>query len=125
MTQEHPITPPPKLVHQWHKEACKDPYNGGTFFESKTLKHIATQAARWGADEQLEQDARWLDTCALFSTHLTITPSGDALRQAMRFKPPSLKEQALEILEINNDVDSQLNAAHYNILRLALQSLPD
>ena len=38
---------------------------------------------------------------------------------------PSLKEQALEILEINNDVDSQLSAVHYNIICSALEELPN
>jgi hypothetical protein len=124
MTQEHPITPPPELMHQWHKEACKDPYHGGTFFESKTLKHISTQAARWGADEQLEQDARWLDTCALFSTHLTITPSGDALRQAMRSKPPSLKDEVKQIIDCLVEGDC-LNDEDETTLRRALEQLND
>ena len=62
MTQEHAITPPDRLIHQWIMEATEPSY-------------VPTQAARWGADQQLEQDARCLDTCALFSEHLTITPS--------------------------------------------------
>ena len=95
MPEEHPITPPPQLVHQWHKEACKDPYHGGTFFESKTLKHISTQAARWGSDQQLELDAKWLDHNALNEAHLKVVPMGEVLKEAMRPKPPSLKEQAL------------------------------
>jgi hypothetical protein len=37
-------------------------------------------------------------------------------------KPLSLKEQALIALD---DIDSQLDAAHYNILRRALEALPD
>ena len=49
------ITPPPELIKQWHKEACKDPYHGGTFFESKTLKHIAAQAAQWGYQQAIEE----------------------------------------------------------------------
>ena len=103
MTQEHPITPPPELVHQWHKETCKDPCNGSTFFESKTLKHISTQAARWGADQQLELDAKWLDHNALNEAHLKIAPMGELLKKAMRPKPPSLKELALMALEDAND----------------------
>ena len=93
MTDQHPITPPPELVHQWHKEACKDPYNGGTFFESKTLKHIATQAARWGANQELEACCEWLRNNGLFETRI------DHLRAARRPKSPSLKEQALMALE--------------------------
>jgi hypothetical protein len=39
---------------------------------------------------------------------------------ARRPKPPSLKEQAIAVLE-----DAQLDAAHYNILLRALEALPD
>jgi len=89
---DHPITPPPELYGQWYDESPDDDELG-------LVEHIATQAARWAADQQLEQDAKWLDTTALFSSNLTITPSGNALRQVMRPKPPSLKEQALETLQ--------------------------
>lgn len=37
-------------------------------------------------------------------------------------KSPSLKEQAIEILD---DIDTQLDAVHYNILRRALETLSD
>jgi len=122
MTQEHPITPPPELVHQWHKETCKDPCNGSTFFESKTLKHISTQAARWGADQQLELDAKWLDHNALNEAHLKIAPMGELLKKAMRPKPPSLKEQALETLKYPKDLWSE---AEVETIRRALKALPD
>ena len=117
MTQEHPITPPPELVMQWLEKGPEDDEFG-------ISQHIATQAARWGADEQLEQDARWLDTCALFSTHLTITPSGDALRQAMRSKPPSLKEQALFAID-TAVADGRLSSDVSNVVRRALEALPN
>ena len=83
-----------------------------------------------GADVQLDRDARWLDAHALFSAHLTITPSGDALRQAMRPKVLSLKEQALQALESADGADHSVVATmlttdqHALILR-ALKSLPD
>ena len=115
MTQEHPITPPPELVQQWWD---------GTHGALYEFEAVTTQAARWGADEQLEQDARWLDTCALFSTHLTITPSGDALRQAMRPKPPSLKERALAALNVIED--KMLGpTTEEKLIRKALEALPN
>ena len=92
---DHPITPPPELVHQWHKEACKDPYHGGTFFESKTLKHIATQAARWGADQELEACCEWL----VNSLSEDPEEASQELRAARRPKPPSLKKLALAALD--------------------------
>ena len=118
MTQEHPITPPPELVQQWWD---------GTHGALYEFEAVTTQAARWGADQQLEQAAKWLDTCALFSAHLTITPPGDALRQAMRPKSPSLKEQALEqlkSLEVAFLVTHGGDAKTENIRR-ALEALPN
>ena len=45
---EHPITPPPELVEQWREEADNQlpPY----------YDYIATQAARWGADQERLQE---------------------------------------------------------------------
>jgi hypothetical protein len=111
----NPITPPPELVHQWHKEACKDPYHGGTFFESKTLKHIATQAAQWGADQELEACCKWT----------AIVGGADALRAARRPKPPSLKEQALQLLETYNTSGVMLTADQADTIRAALEALDD
>ena len=76
-------------------------------------------ATQWGADQELEAWCEWLDA-GLRTPYVAIR-----LRSDRRSKPPSLKEQALEILEINNDVDSQLSAVHYNIIRRALEALPN
>jgi hypothetical protein len=114
---EHPITPPPfELVNQWHKEACKDPYNGGAFIESKVLKYIATAAAQWGADQELEACCEWLRS----QHHSDTWPS--RIRAARRPKPPSLKEQALAVLD---DCADHLDGAHENTIRRALEALPN
>jgi hypothetical protein len=123
MTQDHPITPPPELVFQWHREACKDPYNGGTFFESKTLKHIATQAAQWGADQELEACCDWVSQwrCMVGGNRPEV-----GLRAARRPKPPSLKGQAL--IELCNLVDDlQRHGLGYSsdTIRRALEQLDD
>ena len=55
MAQGHPITPPPELVMQWLEDGPEDGELG-------ISKHIATQAAQWGADTELEACIRWLDT---------------------------------------------------------------
>jgi len=117
--QQHPITPPLELLQQWAFEywGPQEPVGEGETY-------IATQAARWGADQQLEQDAKWLDTNALFSHNLTISPSGDALRQKMRPKPPSLKELNLKHLEVM-ERDGHYLPEIIADLRRALESLPD
>ena len=81
MTQEHPITPPPELVQQWINEE-----------DGLTAGHIATQAAQWGADQELEACCELLiDKCFVGQATL--------LREWRRPKPPSLKEQALNTLD--------------------------
>ena len=119
MTQEHPIIPPPELVHQWHKVACKDPYNGGTFFGSKVLKSIATQAARWGADTELDACCECINDLA----HGADVILAD-LRAARRPKPPSLKEQALFAID-TAVADGRLSSDVSNVVRRALEALPN
>jgi hypothetical protein len=82
--------------------------------------HIATRAAQWGADQQLAEDAEWLDHNALNDVHLKIIPLGEALKEAMRPKPPSLKEQALETLD---RMDQFPTANDQHIIRRALEQL--
>ena len=119
---DHPITPPPELVEQWVTESWH--------VQPRELRvaasdiHIATQAARWGADQQLAEDAKWLDHNALNKAHLKIAPMGDALKEAMRPKPPSLKEQALAELEILSDYAHGLGCSE-SAIRRALEALPE
>ena len=118
MTQEHPITPPPELVREWSQ-------NRGYSCADELWDYLATQAARWGADQQLELDAKWLDHNALNEAHLKVVPMGEVLKEAMRPKPPSLKEQALEALEALPKFAIQENTDFIRVIRRALESLPD
>jgi hypothetical protein len=85
-----PITPPPELMQQWAAEYWNDP--GEPIGNGE--KYIATQAAQWGADQELEACCEWLRSKDI------LEPAIDALRATRRPKPPSLKEQALERLEL-------------------------
>ena len=80
MTNQHPITPPLELVHQW-----------ADMLSSRSDHAVFSFAAQWGADQQLAEDAKWLDRHALDAPHLKITPVGESLIEAMRPKPPRLK----------------------------------
>jgi hypothetical protein len=116
MTQDykHPITPPPELVQQWWEEADQYQDDPKTYFD-----YVATEAAQWGADQELEACCEWLHWQNL-ATHPELIPS---LRAARRSKPPSLKEQALEALaHILNNSSTQLGA---DTIRRALEALPD
>jgi len=69
-----------------------------------------TVAAQWGADQELEACCEWL----------MYENDRQGLRAACRPKPPSLKEQAIAVLE-----DAGVSAAHYNILLRGLEQLDD
>ena len=81
----HPITPPPELVQEWTSLANEE--EGHEVWSS-----IATQAAQWGADQELEACCEW-------SSWRHSRQIADQLRDARRPKPSSLKEQALEQLD--------------------------
>jgi len=122
MTQEHPITPPPELVKQWECTA----YNAAPI---PYTHHIARCAARWGADQQLAEDAKWLDCNALNEAHLKTIPVGGLLKEAMRPKPPSLKEQAKFAAAVLRSPDETCSIAelqqHWHTICNALEQLDD
>jgi hypothetical protein len=110
LTDQHPITPPPKLVREWNQNAI------GTHFRPYGYSEcIAIQAARWGADQELEACCEWLSVpCPSY---------GRELRAARRPKPPSLAEQALEAHErmwIGGTTD-----ADWALIRVALERLQE
>jgi hypothetical protein len=124
MTQEHPSIPSRELVQEWlntprHTHAPKD----GTFVVQKChslsnseVMALAEQAARWGADQELEACCEW------FSKNYAI-PSNQ-LRAARRPKSMSLKEQALEALK-HAEEGWRPVPADCEIIRRALKQLDD
>jgi len=82
-------------------------------------EHVATQAARWGADQELEACCAWLKTKEWIYPEFS-----DKLRAARRPKPPSLKAGAIEVLD---ELDGlfELPAGHYNTILRALEQLDD
>jgi hypothetical protein len=104
---DHPITPPPELVQQWRNE---EPYEG-----------LLSRAAQWGADQELEACCEWIAAYPwLDHPELLIKQ----LRAIRRPKPPSLKEQALAVIE-NSAICDHLSPEHAAILRRALEQLDD
>jgi hypothetical protein len=114
MTQEHPITPPEELVDQWNEAwiDAKVKHEGLVTF-------IATQAAQWGADQELEA------CCHCFARDLRESLALE-LRARRRPKPLSLKEQALEELEqLRGDANSMGMGFDAPAIRRALEQLDD
>ena len=104
--QQHPITPPPELVQQWAQ-------NRGYSCANELWEYLATHAARWGADQELEA------CCELIGSAYV----RDKVRSARRPKPPSLKEQALALLDKAEDPRWDIN--DFSIVRKALEQLDD
>jgi len=109
---EHPITPPPELIEEWWGDKPS-----GT-----SIARLATQSARWGADQELEACCEWLEQQV---------PARDWLAmqlRAARTASPSLKEQALEALgrfSANSHTTAHQMQNDFDLFRRALQSLDD
>ena len=113
MTNTSPITPPLELVHEW-----------ADMLSSRSDHAVFSIAAQWGADQELEACCEWLSGCGCKSY-------GRELRAARRPKPPSLKEQALQVLRpLSNPVmpgtpEYRLYEPQAEIIRRALEALDD
>ena len=115
MTEQHPITPSEEVVDGWEGEWHH--YNGRDTYEM----FMAKQAARWGADAELEACCEWLQ--ARISEGWNPCHLED-LRNSRRPKPPSPKEEALQVLE-NLIETRRIVDPEYQALRHALEQLDD
>lgn len=116
MTNQQPITPPPALINQWLGEFFGCTVNGITDSD----RYLATKAARWGGDQELEACVEWLQDPDLnVDTY--------KLRAARRPKPPSLKKEAYAALDtyIYGEPDPKDKERTYNTIRKALETLPE
>jgi hypothetical protein len=102
--EEHPITPPPELVEQW----AHLPADWNT---------VASLIAQWGADQELEACCEWVDWkwSGIKSREL---------RATRRPKQPSLKEQALALVEQHED-GWRPSPKDWDTIRRALEQLDD
>ena len=109
--QQHLITPPLKMVEQW-----------ADMLSSRSDHAVFGLAVQWGANQELEACCEWAkqfnydDECY-----------EDKLRAARRPKPPSLKQQAYDALDtfIYGEPNPKVYARTYNIIRRALEALPN
>jgi len=107
------ITPPSELVQQWRKSGPADAAVNNAY-----ECHIATCAAQWGADMELEACCEWMKRHLFSGLHLI-----KQLRAARRPKPPSLKEEAFLALEaLLGPTKGGTNA---ETIRRALEQLDD
>lgn len=101
----HPITPP--------EEMCAHLLGSG-----KTFYEMLIEAARWGADTELEACCHEVQN--MYS-------GGSRLRASRRPKPPTLKQQALEEMRalVSYMEGKGEIAVNFDAIRQAIDSLPD
>jgi hypothetical protein len=119
MTQQHSITPPPELVEKVSLEAIvafPDDESGAVEIDEARDEYIAQFFAQWGADQELEACRQWLEINGAPRKFI------DGLLAARRPKPPSLKEQALNVYNRIYDCNQHED---FETIRLALEQLPD
>jgi len=110
--QQYSITPPPELVQQWIGDYYGCPVSGEL---AGVETAIAARAAQWGADQELE--------ACLANIHTMYgKDKADWLRVMRRPKPPSLKEQALDVLHLSFD-RGYLKEEAADTIRRALESI--
>lgn len=122
--QQHPITPPPELVEQWANALARTPRENVIFAKHEFA--LATQAAQWGADQELEACVEWLgDAPVVYNDNNDLHP-GSYLRDDRRPKP-SLKEQALTALHAVATGANDTREQHQDLdtIRQALEALPN
>ena len=104
---ENNFTPPPELVELWVD-----------LLATRSDEAVFSLAAKWGADAELEKCCEVLDS-------LNDGYWSEKLRAARR-KPPTLKEQALALIDGCNDPDNDyLDDDALATIRRALKQLPE
>jgi len=120
MTDNHPITPPPELMQKWI-----DLIN---YYSPFWKQQLIVNAAHWGANQELDACCKLFESNAVCGTKFQRRSSVRDLRDKRRPKPPSLKEQALEALEVEDDampLRSLERSERFDTIRRALEALPN
>jgi len=111
--QQHPVVPDPELLQEW--------YDDKTDYFTDMIR-----AAQWGADQELEACCEWLgDAPVVYNDNSDLHP-GVYLRDARRSRPLSLKQQALQELNLTEDLEgAELSRTQVDLIRRALEALPE
>ena len=112
MTNQHP-SPSLFQVREWREEAIRRQYTC-----DEADEYIAEQSAQWSADKELLACGNYLKQCAAWEEEDVIE-----FYNYRRPKPPSLKEQALAILDDAHRGD--LGEDEMATIRRALEQLDD
>jgi hypothetical protein len=107
------IYPPNHLLRKWESLIID---------EEQNVDVVLYEAFQAGADQELEACCEWIEN----ESCLTNSVMAKRLRDARRPKRPSLKEQALQALDLLK-VDASTHGLGFDssAIRRALESLPD
>jgi hypothetical protein len=82
------------------------------------MQHVSEKAAQWGADCELDACCEWVGE--------RLTAFAANLKAVRRPKPPTLKEQALQELNLTKDLEgAELSRTQVDLIRRALEALPE
>ena len=116
MTDNHPITPPPELVQHWLGNHFGTTVSGEV---SDVELAITTQAANWGADQELEGCVDIIcDTVGHYSAQCL------RAKRRPQLKPPTLNSIALQMLG-TIERDARYLPEITDTIRKALEQLDD
>lgn len=118
---KHPITPPSELVEDWIEMAKLTPKR------PPNPNELATIAARWGADQELDACSNFLERELWGIGEDRIGDLLEKLYAERRPKPLTLKELALDELDRipTHDNEGRTVGVDASIIRRALESLPE
>lgn len=117
MTDQHPITPPPELRRLWAQQAeCVNPCDHVAW-----LERVAVLASQWGADRRLEAVCEYIAGPGKWFANPEHRIA--EVRAAMRPKPPSLAEEALDAQQ--RMWNGKANHADWELIRRALERLQE
>ena len=111
----HPITPSLALIDRWWYEAKQN-----AKYDEPIGPLVATRAAQWGANQELKACCEWLEAYDYDEVGKQLA---ELLRAVRRPKPPSLKEQALALLQPGEP--RLFNSEMQDTIRRALEALPN
>ena len=115
MTDLNPVdamtTPPEKLFAKWEDDILNERENVDVVLDCAWKNGFVA-----GANQELDACCEWLDRRLFGRDEIA------EFRAARSPKPPSLKEQALAVLD---DCANCLDGAHENTIRRALEALDD
>ena len=124
MISSSPITPPPELVQQWLDYPWGLLEQASITITTNRLQNVASKAAQWGADQELEAVEEEIIAQGWFANSVHRRAQ---LRAARRPKPPNLKEEALKQLD---EISACFRVTHMSDIvcdkiRAALEALPN